>query len=68
MQLCWFSVLAFFLSIQSPHFTMPVASSYPPVSIPEVDIWDFLFERKDRPFPDDKSKASFLSIFLSLPC
>lgn len=43
---------------------MPVSSSYPPVNIPEVDIWDFLFERKDRPFPDDKSTASFLSIFL----
>lgn len=34
---------------------MPVASRYPPVEVPDVDVWDFLFERKDRPFPDDKS-------------
>ena len=35
---------------------MPVSSPYPPVDIPDVDLWSFLFERKDRPFPDDKSK------------
>lgn len=34
---------------------MPVASSYPPVDIPNVDLWSFLMERKDRQFPDDKS-------------
>ncbi|KAA8650535.1 hypothetical protein EYZ11_002087 [Aspergillus tanneri] len=33
---------------------MPVSSSYPPLDIPNVDLWTFLFERKDRPFPDDK--------------
>ncbi|OGE53679.1 hypothetical protein PENARI_c007G01916 [Penicillium arizonense] len=33
---------------------MPVSSNYPPVDIPELDLWTFLFERKDRPFPDDK--------------
>ncbi|CAL5869569.1 uncharacterized protein PFLUO_LOCUS3799 [Penicillium psychrofluorescens] len=33
---------------------MVVQSLYPPVSIPPVDLWTFLFERKDRPFPDDK--------------
>ncbi|KAJ5112426.1 hypothetical protein N7532_000471 [Penicillium argentinense] len=33
---------------------MPVASNYPTVDIPNVDLWSFLFERKDRPFPDDK--------------
>ncbi|PKY02836.1 acetyl-CoA synthetase-like protein [Aspergillus campestris IBT 28561] len=33
---------------------MPVASSYPPVDIPNVDLWTFLLERKDRQFPDDK--------------
>ncbi|KAJ5087403.1 hypothetical protein N7456_011019 [Penicillium angulare] len=33
---------------------MPVASNYPPIDIPNDDLWNFLFERKDRPFPDDK--------------
>ncbi|KAE8158760.1 hypothetical protein BDV40DRAFT_275070 [Aspergillus tamarii] len=32
---------------------MPVSSLYPPVDIPNVDLWTFLFERKDRTFPDD---------------
>ncbi|KAB8222228.1 hypothetical protein BDV33DRAFT_201722 [Aspergillus novoparasiticus] len=32
---------------------MPVSSQYPPVDIPDVDLWTFLFERKDRSFPDD---------------
>ncbi|KKA25449.1 Photinus-luciferin 4-monooxygenase (ATP-hydrolyzing) [Rasamsonia emersonii CBS 393.64] len=33
---------------------MPTKSLYPPIDIPNVDIWTFLFERKDREFPDDK--------------
>ncbi|RAH86406.1 acetyl-CoA synthetase-like protein [Aspergillus japonicus CBS 114.51] len=33
---------------------MPVSSLYPSVEIPNVDIWTFLFERKDREYPDDK--------------
>jgi hypothetical protein len=33
---------------------MPVKSSYPDLTIPNVDLWSFMFERKDRPFPDDK--------------
>ncbi|KAJ5637091.1 hypothetical protein N7490_006970 [Penicillium lividum] len=33
---------------------MPVSSNYSPIDIPNVDLWSFLFERKDRPFPDDK--------------
>jgi len=36
---------------------MPVASYYPKVDIPNVDLWSFLFERQDRPFPDDKSES-----------
>lgn len=35
---------------------MPVASHYPPVDIPNVDLWTFLFEREGRQFPDDKSQ------------
>ncbi|KAL2872437.1 acyl--CoA ligase [Aspergillus lucknowensis] len=33
---------------------MPVSSQYPLVDIPNVDLWAFLLERKDRAFPDDK--------------
>ncbi|PLB48070.1 acetyl-CoA synthetase-like protein [Aspergillus steynii IBT 23096] len=33
---------------------MPVSSHYPPVDIPNVDLWTFLFEREGRQFPDDK--------------
>ncbi|KAJ4344739.1 uncharacterized protein N0V89_012483 [Didymosphaeria variabile] len=33
---------------------MPTNSSYPEAPIPDVDLWGFLFERKDKPFSDDK--------------
>ncbi|KAL4998051.1 hypothetical protein BDV10DRAFT_168157 [Aspergillus recurvatus] len=33
---------------------MPVSSQYTPVEIPNVDLWAFLFERKDKQYPDDK--------------
>ncbi|KAI9663535.1 MAG: hypothetical protein M1831_002544 [Alyxoria varia] len=33
---------------------MPARSPLPDVAIPHQDIWGFLFERKDREFPDDK--------------
>ncbi|CAF9940554.1 MAG: hypothetical protein HETSPECPRED_002443 [Heterodermia speciosa] len=33
---------------------MPTESTYPPIDVPKVDLWAFLFERNDRPFPDDK--------------
>ena len=33
---------------------MPVESQYPSFKVPDQDLWAFLFERKDRPFPDDK--------------
>ncbi|KAI9843009.1 MAG: hypothetical protein M1838_002895 [Thelocarpon superellum] len=33
---------------------MPIESNYPPIEIPQVDIWSLLFERKDRDFADDK--------------
>lgn len=40
---------------------MPVSSNYPTVDIPDLDLWSFLFERKDRPFPDDKSE--FIQVY-----
>ncbi|KIW03402.1 uncharacterized protein PV09_05607 [Verruconis gallopava] len=33
---------------------MPVESRYPRFEVPNLDLWSFLFERKDRPYPDDK--------------
>ena len=33
---------------------MPTHSSYPPVDIPDVDIFTHLFENKARPYPDEK--------------
>ncbi|KAF4614402.1 hypothetical protein G7Y89_g15334 [Cudoniella acicularis] len=33
---------------------MPTKSAYPELDVPNVDLWTFLFERKDRQFPDDK--------------
>ncbi|KAL3473222.1 luciferase [Aspergillus californicus] len=33
---------------------MELYSSYPPLDIPRVDLWSFLFQRSPRPFPDAK--------------
>ena len=33
---------------------MPTESLYPPFEVPRVDIWAFLFERDDKPFPDEQ--------------
>lgn len=43
----------------TPHLLviMPVSSPYPSIEIPNIDLWTFLFERKDRPFPDDKGSC-----------
>ena len=38
---------------------MPAESTYPKLDIPNVDVWGFLFERKDRPYPDDKGIIEF---------
>lgn len=32
---------------------MPTKSSFPDVEIPDVDLWAFIFDRKDRGFSDD---------------
>ncbi|PWW75204.1 acetyl-CoA synthetase-like protein [Tuber magnatum] len=33
---------------------MPIASPFPTIDIPKKDIHSFLFEREDRPFPEDQ--------------
>lgn len=35
---------------------MPVRSLYPPVQIPNVNLFTFLFERKEKPYADEKSE------------
>jgi acyl-CoA synthetase (AMP-forming)/AMP-acid ligase II len=37
---------------------MPIDSHHPPISIPPVDVWDFLFKRTDREYPDEHGKTS----------
>jgi hypothetical protein len=37
---------------------MPSESSYPPVDIPDVGLWDFLFAPRELPFPEDKSERT----------
>ncbi|KAH7052349.1 putative phenylacetyl-CoA ligase [Macrophomina phaseolina] len=31
---------------------MPIHSAYPPITVPSVDLWTFLFERTEREYPD----------------
>ena len=38
---------------------MTVKSTYPAIDIPELDLWTFFFERKDRAYPDTKGMVSF---------
>ena len=47
---------SFGVDIDVKLIAMPTKSTYPDLDIPNVDIWTFLFERKDRPYPDDKGK------------
>lgn len=37
---------------------MPTKSPLRTFEVPEVDLWGFIFERKDRQFPDDKGKPN----------
>lgn len=41
---------------------MPTESPYPRIQVPEVGLWDFLFERKDKPYPDDHGMLYITSI------
>ena len=40
---------------------MPAKSPYDDIEIPNVDIWSFLFERKDKEYPDDKGAVLVMS-------
>lgn len=39
---------------------MPIESPYPPLDIPNVDIWGLIFERKDREYPADKGTNTII--------
>jgi hypothetical protein len=43
---------------------MPTDSTFPRIDIPDVDVWAFLFERKNKEYPDDKGT---FSNWVSLP-
>lgn len=44
-----------------------IKSFHEPLQIPDLDLWQLVFERKDRPFPGDKGKLIFsLNYFLCL--
>ena len=32
---------------------MPIESTYPPITVPPVDLWTLVFERNDREFPEE---------------
>ena len=33
---------------------MPAESIFPAIEVPKTDLFSFLFDRKEKPFPDDK--------------
>lgn len=35
---------------------MTVESAYPLITVPPIDLWTFLFERRDREYPDEHGK------------
>lgn len=39
---------------------MFIQSQYEPVKIPEVDLWDFIFENERRQFLGEKRESSAL--------
>ena len=45
---------------------MPTESTYPRVDVPDVDLWAFLFEKRDIPYPDDKGKWFLLLLWSRL--
>lgn len=47
---------------------MPTESLYPKLDVPNRDLWAFLFERNDRPYPDDKSAVSLGAAYCHFLC
>lgn len=35
---------------------MPYPSTFPPIAIPDVDLWTLLCERTDKPFASSKGR------------
>jgi 4-coumarate--CoA ligase len=38
---------------------MPIHSAHPPIVLPSIDVWTFLFEESDRDFPDDHGQFGY---------
>jgi hypothetical protein len=38
---------------------MPLESSFPPLHIPDTDIWDFVFDRDDEDLQSKKGASDF---------
>jgi hypothetical protein len=36
---------------------MPHPSTFPDIAVPEKDLWTFLFERPDQPYPDHHGRT-----------
>lgn len=37
---------------------MPIKSNFPDIDLQVIDIFSFLFNRKDREFPDNQGKST----------
>ena len=42
----------------------PTESTFGNIDIPNVDLWAFLMERKDKEFPDDKGRACIRFLYI----
>ena len=47
---------------------MPTESTFPRLEIPNVDLWAFLFEREDKPYPDNKGGLLLPQPSTSIEC
>lgn len=45
---------------------MALQSTYPPLDLPDTDIWEFLFERPGRAFPEFRSMATTVDLQIDL--
>ena len=42
---------------------MTIESAHPPITVPQVDLWEFLFEQPDREYPDEHGELEALCTF-----
>lgn len=39
---------------------MPISSHYPPIEVPDVDVWSFIFSEIQAGFPPEQGQYLFL--------